>query len=185
MIHRLLSAAVALMMLVLACAPAMAQPDSARLNVGDVLQVVLPGEEGFNTPFKIDRDGRIELPEAGGIAIAGLTLAEAKDKVRAALSVSYRDLSRFNLVMKEHRLLLSVLGYVKTPGPVDLPSGANVQMAINAAGGLSQGAQLDHMQVRRGGQVLLHDHDAERFRHGVEHRRHRAARPGPPTRAQS
>ena len=158
MIHRLLSVAVALMMLVLACAPALAQTDSARLNVGDVLQVVLPGEEGFNAPFKIDRDGRIELPEAGGIAIAGLTLAEAKDKVRAALSVSYRDLSRFNLVVKEHRLLLSVLGYVKTPGPVDLPSGANVQMAINAAGGLSQGAQLDHMQVRRAGQVIGFDY---------------------------
>lgn len=145
-------------MLLVVCAPARAQTEPLRLNVGDVLQIVLPGEEGFATPFKIDRDGRIELPEAGPVAIAGLTLAEAKDKVRSALSVSFRDLSRFGLILKEHRLLLTVLGFVKQPGPVDLPATANVQTAIVAAGGLSQGAQLDKMQVRRDGKVITFDY---------------------------
>jgi protein involved in polysaccharide export with SLBB domain len=145
-------------MLLLSVVPAAAQGEPARLSVGDVLQVVLPGEDGFNKPFKIDRDGRIELPEVGAVQIDGLTLAEAKEKIRAALAVSFRDLSRFNLVLKERRLLLTVLGYVKQPGPVDLPAGANIQMAINAAGGLSQGAQLDHMQVRRGGDVITFDY---------------------------
>ncbi len=158
MTHRLLSSLLAFMMLLLAVLPAAAQTEPARLNAGDVLQIVLPGEDGFKSPFKIERDGNIDLPEAGAIQIAGLTLAEAKEKVRAALAVSFRDLARFNLVLKEHRLLLNVLGYVKQPGPYDLPSGANVQMALNAAGGLSQGAQLDHMQVRRGGQALTFDY---------------------------
>ncbi len=157
MTHRLLCAVLALVLLVLACVPAMAQNEPLRLNAGDVLQIVLPGEEGFVNPFKLDRDGKIELPEAGGVVISGLTLAEAKERVRAALSVSFRDLSRFNLILKEHRLLLTVLGYVKQPGPIDLPATANVQTAIVAAGGLSQGAQLDHMQVRRGGQILTFD----------------------------
>lgn len=158
MISRFLSALLATVMLLLACVPALAQNDVLRLNVGDTLQVLLPGEEGFATPLKVDRDGKIELPEAGGVVVAGLTLAEAKERVRAALSVSFRDLSHFNLILKEHRLLLTVLGYVKQPGPVDLPATGNVQTAIVAAGGLAQGAQLDHMQVRRGNQVITFDY---------------------------
>ena len=134
------------------------QPALSTLSVGDVLQVVLPGEDGFNNPFKVDRDGAILLPEAGAVVVGGLTLPEAKEKIGAALSVSYRDLSHFSILLKEHRLLLTVLGYVKQPGPVDLPSGANVQMAIVAAGGLTQGAQLDHMQVRRGGKATTFDY---------------------------
>lgn len=137
--------------------PALAQNGrnaaTERLNVGDVVQVQLPGEDGFAEPFTIDREGKLTLPEVGGVEVAGLTLAQARDRVRQALAASFRDLSRFSLSLKERRLLLTVFGYVKTPGPVDLPASANLQMAINAAGGLTPGAQLDRIQLRRGNQV--------------------------------
>lgn len=67
--------------------PAAAQPGSTpngtaqRLNVGDVMQVLLPGEEAFASPFPIDREGRITLPEVGTVEIAGLTLADRKSVV--------------------------------------------------------------------------------------------------------
>lgn len=157
--HRAICFALAFVMLLLSCLPATAQPQGAgRLSIGDVVQLVLPGEEGFAKPFKVDRDGRLDLPEAGPIEVAGLTVAEARERVRQALSVSFRDVSRFNLIVRERRLPLTVLGYVKQPGPVDLPAGANVQMAINAAGGLQQGAQLDKMQVRRNGRTIAFDY---------------------------
>lgn len=153
----LLAISLLLCALLLPAGPARAQ-ESERLSPGDVVQVVLPGEDGFAQPFKVDRQGRIDLPEAGGVPVAGLTLDEATKRVRDALSVSFRDLSRFNLVVKEHRLLVTVLGYVRQPGPVDLPGGANVQVALNSAGGLSQGAQLDHLQLRRNGVVSTFDY---------------------------
>ena len=137
--------------------PAQGGP-GVRLNVGDVLQVQLPGEEGFANPFPIDREGRLTLPEVGAVEVAGLTLAQARDRVRQALAGSFRDLTRFGLVLKERRLLLTVFGYVRTPGPVELPAGANIQMAINAAGGLASGAQLDRVQLRRGGQTTVVDY---------------------------
>ena len=145
-----------LLTLVLLLAPlsaALAQNGTAqRLNVGDVVQVLLPGEEAFANTFQIDREGRIDLPEAGPTELAGLTVREARDRVREALARHFRDLSRFNLVLRERKLLLTVFGYVKTPGPVELPANANVQQALAAAGGLSPGAQLDRLQLRRAGQ---------------------------------
>ena len=148
----------ALMLLFLSIAPALAQGGNGgaaaqqRLNVGDVLQVLLPGEEAFANTFQIDREGRIDLPEAGPTELAGLTLREAREKVRESLARHYRDLSRFSLVLRERKLLMAVFGYVKTPGPVELPAGANVQQALAAAGGLAPGAQLDRLQLRRAGQ---------------------------------
>lgn len=154
-----------LLMLLLTALPAAAQTrpqqngnGGARLNVGDVLQVTLPGEEAFAQPFQIDREGRVMLPEVGPVDVAGLTLPEARERVRGALGQSFRDLSRFNLTLRERRLLLSVFGFVRNPGPVELPAGANVQQAIVAAGGLTQGAQLDRVQLRRGDQVITFDY---------------------------
>ncbi|HEY5718749.1 MAG TPA: SLBB domain-containing protein [Gammaproteobacteria bacterium] len=131
--------------------------DEPPLQVGDIVTIVLPGESTFDEPLQLDSEGRIVLPEAGTVRLAGLQRADALEVVRAALAPVYRDLERLDLRVEERRLLVTVLGYVKQPGPVDLPAGATVQMAINAAGGLSQGAQLDKMQLRRGGQVTRFD----------------------------
>lgn len=144
--------------LVMLCAmlPARAQEDALR--IGDILTVSLPGEAALSKDFQIDRKGRVTLPEVGAIALAGKSPAEAERIVRERLGKAFRDLDRLTVVLKERRLLVSVLGYVKTPGPVELPGEATVQMAINAAGGLSQGAQLDRVQVRRGKQSVSFDY---------------------------
>jgi protein involved in polysaccharide export with SLBB domain len=142
-----------------AVAPARAQTNgAARLGPGDVLQIVLPGEEAFASPFQIDRAGNVTLPEAGEVSLSGLTVAQARERVRAVLAPTFRDLGRLNVILRERRLLLTVGGFVRTPGPVELPAGSNVQMAIAAAGGLAAGAQLDRVQVRRGGQAITFDY---------------------------
>jgi protein involved in polysaccharide export with SLBB domain len=155
LMRRLLAA---LLLLLAAAVPALAQNGQPRLGPGDVLQIVLPGEDAFATPFQIDREGNVTLPEAGQVNLNNLTVAQARDRVRTALAPSFRDLGRLNVILRERRLLLSVGGFVRTPGPVELPASSNVQMAIAAAGGLAAGAQLDRVQVRRGGQVITFDY---------------------------
>ena len=165
-VRKLLRLMVALMMLLTAVLPAAAQGQGGnelRLNVGDLLQLTLPSEDAFTNPFKVDREGNIDLPEAGPVSVAGLTIAQARDKVRAALAISFRDLDHFNLALKEHRLPLTVLGFVKQPGQIEIPAGSSAQIAINTAGGVTPGGQLDHMQVRRIGpdgqpQVIVFDY---------------------------
>ncbi len=133
--------------------PASAQ-DGIIFQVGDVVRLFLPGEAALDRTFQIDRSGQIDLPEVGRIAISGMTEPDAEEQVRQRLSIAFRDLSRFRLRLDERRLLLTVLGFVKQPGLVELPGDATVQQAINAAGGLAQGAQLDRLQVRRAGVIV-------------------------------
>jgi len=130
----------------------------SHLSSGDILYLYLPGEDSLSKTYQIDRNGRILLSELGEISISGLTLEEAKTTLKSALSEVYRDMTRFNLTLKEKRLLITVLGYVKKPGLVDLAKEGGIQSAINQAGGLVPGAQLDKFQLRRKNEVIIFDY---------------------------
>ena len=126
-----------------------ANANAQAIHVGDVIRIALPGEESLDRNFDVDRAGRIQLPEVGAIKVAGIDEADLPAYVRNALSGAFRDLSSMRVFVQERRLLVTVLGYVKAPGEVVLPAGASVQMALQAAGGLRAGAQLDRIQLRR------------------------------------
>ncbi len=132
--------------------------DQVTLRAGDVLTVALPGETALNKDFPVDRQGNIVLPEIGAVKVAGLDTEKATAAVRAALGKAYRDLERLSVVLKERKLYVTVLGYVKTPGAVELPGDATLQQALAAAGGLAQGAQLDRLQLRRGRDITTFDY---------------------------
>ena len=135
--------------LILLCAavPSDAQPSDSALRIGDVLSVGLPGEAALNKDFSVDRKGDVALPEAGPVHVAGRSLDDATRLIRDALSHAYRDLDKLSVSLRERKLPISVLGYVKNPGNVELPGDGNVQMALVAAGGINQGAQLDRMII--------------------------------------
>ena len=135
---------------------------SIVLRSGDNLRLLLPGEQAFIDPFQIDRQGRLLLPEVGLLDISGLTLSEATQYIKTQLAVSFRDLDKFDVILKERRIPVTVLGYVKQPGEVELPNNGNVQMAINLAGDLAQGAQLNKLQLRRGHQTTSFDYKLHR-----------------------
>ncbi len=137
--------------------PAMAAP-ATSLRIGDTVALRVPGEQALSADFKIDRQGQIILPEIGAVVVAGLPLPEAEKRVRERLSRVYRDLDRLSLSLKDRRLLVTVLGYVKNPGPVEIPGDATIQLAIAAAGGLTQGAQLDRFRLRRGEKETTFDY---------------------------
>ncbi len=131
---------------------------SPQLRSGDVLRIVVPGESAFAKPFQVDAEGMIFLPEVGGLSVGGATLDDARGLIQSELGRVYKDLSRFDVRLVERRLLLQVLGFVRQPGAGDLDDGANVQTAIEAAGGVRQGAQLDRFQLRRGDEVVRFDY---------------------------
>ncbi|WP_260258421.1 SLBB domain-containing protein [Vibrio intestinalis] len=121
-----------------------------RVQVGDLIQVNLPGESSLNRGFQVDKRGRIDLPEVGTLYVAGYTEPQLSEAVINALNKAFRDLSTASVYIAEQQILVSVQGYVKSPGEYTLAKNADVQTAIHAAGGLRSGAQLDNMLLKRG-----------------------------------
>lgn len=83
---------------------------SYRVQAGDQIRIVLPGEASMAEPFSVDRQGRILLPEVGPIAVAGLTQSELEQKVSAQLSRAFRHLDTLQVYVYKKQLLLSVQG---------------------------------------------------------------------------
>ncbi|WP_171749593.1 SLBB domain-containing protein [Vibrio sp. RE88] len=121
-----------------------------RVQVGDMIQVNLPGEETLNKGFPVDKRGRINLPEVGALYVVGYTENQLQQSVLNALSKVYRDLSTASVYISEQQVLISIQGYVNSPGEYTLSKSADVQMAIHAAGGLRSGAQLNNLLLKRG-----------------------------------
>jgi protein involved in polysaccharide export with SLBB domain len=137
--------------LTLAFSPVFAEDDfSDAVQVGDLIQVNVPGEETLNRGFQVDKRGRITLPEVGAVFVAGYDNEQLQKVVIDALSTTYRDLSTATVFIKEQQILISVQGYVEQPGEYTLSLGSSVQMALYAAGGLRAGAQLDKLILKRG-----------------------------------
>lgn len=126
-----------------------------KIQKGDLIQVSLPGEATLQTPFAVDRQGRIILPEVGAINVAGKSVSEIESQVKAKLRNVFLDLDNLLIYVHKKQLMISVQGYVNRPGEFTLGANASIQLALHAAGGLRTGAQLDRMQLIRNGTALL------------------------------
>ncbi|QUM89526.1 SLBB domain-containing protein [Moritella sp. 36] len=125
------------------------------IDSGDQLFIFMPGEKDFEKPFQVDASGFIQLPEIGKLHVKGKTLTAVLEEMKVLLSVVFRDISKLYIEFRAREKLVTVLGYVNDPREVVLPELGNVQMALNKAGGMLAGAQLDNMQLQRGAEVII------------------------------
>lgn len=128
------------------------------IRPGDVLQIEIPGEVEFKNPFQVKRDGTLNLPEVGKVSIIDKTLTQANEDLAKLLAAEYRAINNFKVYLVERRVPIKVLGFVETPGLIDLPENGNIQMALQKSGGAVAGAQLDRIQLHRQGKVTIFDY---------------------------
>lgn len=128
---------------------------SDAIDVGDELRIAMPNESEFSNGFKVDLKGKITLPEIGKIYVKGKTLTQLTSELKLALASVYRDVDTVTVEFGSREKLITVLGYVNTPSQIAIPALGNVQMALNMAGGMKPGAQLDNFQLQRGASVIV------------------------------
>jgi protein involved in polysaccharide export with SLBB domain len=91
------------------------------VQVGDLIQVSLPGESSLNRGFQVDKKGRINLPEVGPLFVAGYDEKQLKKVVLESLESVFRDLTNASVYISERQILVSIQGYVESPGEYTLP----------------------------------------------------------------
>ncbi len=137
------------------------------LGPGDSLRIDLWGGISQTFTRMVDRDGRLTLPEAGDVQVAGLTLARAQDTIAHALGQQYRNAQTAVTVAALRAVRVYVVGDVESPGAYDVSSRATPLSALYAAGGPTAAGSLRVLEHYRGkqrvGEVDLYDF----FVHGV------------------
>jgi protein involved in polysaccharide export with SLBB domain len=134
---------------------------------GDSLTVNLWGGLSQSFTRVVDREGRLMLPEAGDVQVAGLTLERAQGTIAHALGQQYRNAQVSVTVASLRSVRVYVVGDVEYPGAYDISSLATPLSALYAAGGPTAVGSLRVLRHFRGkqlvGEVDLYDF----FLHGV------------------
>lgn len=137
-------------------APAMNVPVPAEYVVGpgDVLEVQTYGKEAGRYSLEVGRDGRIDFPELGPIAVAGQRFEAVRvlleERVRAQLigvevSVSMGELRGIQVF---------VLGDAERPGSYTVSALSTITNALLESGGVKPIGSLRDVQLKRNGAVV-------------------------------
>lgn len=121
--------------------------DSELIERGDVIEIAiaagLSSDDVTQLPVRVAENGTALLPEIGPVPVAGLTLLDAEEAIRAASTERgvYRQPQVTVTMQRQRTNRITIVGAVKSPGVHQLPRGSSYLLAaLVAAGGLADDA---------------------------------------------
>ena len=131
-----------------------ATPQNYVLGPGDMVNIDIWGASSDQISTTISPDGTITVENGGVIELSGLTVAQAKQRLKSRLGAYYQD-SQIQMTLGQTRTItVNILGEVKKPGSYTLSAFASVFHALHMAGGVGDLGTLRNIKVFRGGRLL-------------------------------
>ena len=140
-----------------------ATPTDYRLGPGDQVVIEVWGASEANIVQNVTPDGYISIPDVGPIAVNGLTVQAASNRIRAKLSKIYSGMKTANVDLSTNvkvslgqirTIQVNIMGEVARPGTYALSSFSTVFHALYKAGGVSPIGSLRNIKVVRGGRTV-------------------------------
>jgi polysaccharide export outer membrane protein len=130
-----------------------ATPADYVVGSGDEIVVLLWGRINEEYRLMVDRDGSVNIPHIGPVAVAGLPFNALQknilDRVQSIEGV------QATVSMGELRSIgVFIVGEVKSPGYYTVSGLSNVTNALFAAGGPTRRGSLRHIQLKRNGNAI-------------------------------
>ena len=129
-------------------------PSDYRLGVGDQLVVQLFGKENVEYALVVGRDGSVNFPKLGGIALAGMTFEDARQLIETRVSQQLIGVGSSITLGRLRAINIFMSGEVSVPGAYSVSALTTVSQALFQAGGVTAIGSLRDIQVRRGTEVL-------------------------------
>jgi polysaccharide export outer membrane protein len=133
---------------------ALAQSASYRIQPGDTLQMTVLEDASLNGSLLVTPDGRVSVPLAGTIRVAGQTVdsveATIADRLASNFAVRPSVFVALTSVDASAGLFnIFVLGEVASPGMQEVPAGTTLLQALALAGGPDRFGATKRIQLRR------------------------------------
>jgi len=125
-----------------------------KLGSGDNIIISVWGNVDYEYNLTIDREGKVFIPKAGTVALAGYTLGHAKEKIRTVLSRIYSNFEVDVTLGKIRGVTVFVVGEAERPGTYSLSGLAHVIDALVTAGGPNRYGSYRNIKVYRGGRQI-------------------------------
>jgi len=137
------------------------------LGPGDGLTIDLWGSVSQRLRRVVDREGRVALPEAGTVLVAGRSLGDVQKQIQTVLRTQFRDVQADVSLGRLRTVRIYVVGDVRNPGAYDISSLSTPLNAIYAAGGPSSQGSMRAIRHFRGKQLVQQVDLYDLILHGV------------------
>ncbi len=122
---------------------------------GDEIQVQIWGQVTLNGRFMVDRMGNVFIPQVGTLHVAGLKFMQLQDSLKNQISRVFRNFD-LNVNMGQLRSIqVFVVGQARRPGNYTISSLSTLVNALFVTGGPTPQGSVRHIQLKRGGQVIV------------------------------
>jgi len=129
-------------------------PSEYIMGPGDNIIVQLYGKENQSYALTVNREGEIQFPNLGPMAVAGLSFADVKALIGTTVSEQMLGVKVSVTVGKLRSIRIFILGAAKLPGSYTINSLSTMTNALFASGGISKAGSLRNIQLKRGGKLV-------------------------------
>lgn len=127
-----------------------AAAEDYRIGPGDLLEILVFGEEALSRTVRVSAAGTVTLPFLDSLQVAGLTAVGVESLLKERLSNDILRDPQVTVFVKEYRSQsVFVLGAVQRPGEYQLVGSLRLVDAIAMAGGLDLETAGDKAVVQR------------------------------------
>jgi protein involved in polysaccharide export with SLBB domain len=163
----------AMLLLAVLAVPALrAQDANYKLSANDLLDFRVFQEPELDGVIRVSGDGSAIFPLIGAVTVAGRTVAQATEQIKARYRDGYLVYPQVSLTVRTYaQKLFTVLGQVQKPGSYDMKGSDEITLlqAIGMAGGYTKIANPGRVTVKRqqedGGERVI-KLDAKRMARG-------------------
>lgn len=122
---------------------------------GDELLIQTWGQVSLNSRFTVDRSGSIYIPQVGTLHVAGLKFEQVQEYLKAQMGRVFRNFD-LNVNMGQLRSIqVFVVGQARRPGSYTISSLSTLVTAIFTTGGPAPQGSMRHIQLKRGGKLII------------------------------
>lgn len=126
------------------------------LRVGDQIKIQVYNELDLSMKIKIDDSGKIMYPLIGELQLEGKTPTQVANEIQKRLKMGYVNNPVVTVMILKYSPIY-VSGEVKNPGSYEYQPGLTLEKTIAVAGGFTDRADRDDINVRRANRTLLED----------------------------
>jgi protein involved in polysaccharide export with SLBB domain len=129
-------------------------PGDYVVGPGDALDVQLYGNEPASYSLTVGRDGRVNFPKLGPIAVGGMSFEHARSSIEHRVSKQLIG-TRVSISVGDLRTIrVFVLGEAEKPGSFLVSGLSTMTNALFVSGGVKPIGSLRSIELKRGGQLV-------------------------------
>ena len=136
-----------------------ATPQGYIIGVGDQISVDVFGLSDVTKKLKVTPEGDIRFPNLGPVKVSGLTVEEARMKMKKALTKIYPGITNGSVsvqlsISQIRSIQVTLIGEIKYPGNYDVSSLSTLMNALYTSGGPNAIGSFRNIELVRNGKSI-------------------------------